>query len=37
MNDKLINEWKKPRTELKVQLFVKNELNEPFRYVNFTY
>ena len=35
-NDKLINERKKIRTELNVQLLVKNErlLNEPFRYVN---
>ena len=34
--DKLINERKKLRTELKVQLLVKNEqlLNELFRYVN---
>ena len=37
-NNKLINEQKKLRTELKVQLLVKNErlLNEPFRYVNST-
>ena len=35
-NDKLIKEQKKIKTELKVQLLVKNErlLNEPFRYVN---
>ena len=35
-NDKLISEWKKLRTELKVQLLVKNKrlLNEPFHYVN---
>ena len=35
-NDKLINERKKLRTELKVQLLVKKErlLNEPFHYVN---
>ena len=35
-NDKLINERKKLRTELKVQLLVKHErlLNEPFRSVN---
>ena len=36
MNDKLINERKKLRTELKVQLLVKNKglFNEPFCYVN---
>ena len=35
-NEKLINERKKLRIELKVQLLVKNKqlLNEPFRYVN---
>ena len=35
-NDKLIDEQKKLRTELKVKLLVKNEqyLTEPFRYVN---
>ena len=35
-NNNLMNEWKKLRTELKVQLLVKNErfLNEPFSTTN---